>query len=539
MSSLAEAYVRLRPDTSSVGSEIERGLVAPAGAAGKKAGKEAGKGIHSGLSGAISGLAAGFAGTAIFGFLKDSVNEAREAAQALRLTEAVIKSTGGAAGLTAEDVHGLAEKLGQLDGVQGDVIQSGENVLLTFTNIKNQSGAGNDIFSQATQSALNLSAVMHQDLQTSFVQIGKALNDPVKGVTALSRAGVSFDATQKAQIKNMVKHNNLLGAQKMILKELDVEGKGAAAAATSPAAKATVAWHDFKEEIGTKLLPVIGQLIGAIMPLLPAIEQIVGAIVDFIVHNKILTGIIIGVAAAIWLVNIAMALSPVTWIILGIVALVVVLVYCWTHFRIFRVIIEGAWHGILVGAIAVKNFFTRQIPEAFEFVRHAVVDRFDKAVTYVKGVPGRIWGFFSALPGKFLGLGSDIVHGIIRGIESMLGALASTAANAAKSALNAAKNFLGISSPSRVFAEQVGAPSAAGIVAGMRSGLPAVTAAGQASARALLPATQAANRAQSGAELLAETRRTNELLAGLRLVVNADGLALSVRSGEKRLRYAG
>ena len=114
-------------------------------------------------------------------------------------------------------------------GVDGDQIQSGENMLLTFTNVRNEVGKGNDIFNQATSTVLDMSVALGQDTKSSAIQLGKALNDPVKGVTALQRVGVTFTAQQKDQIKTLVDSGNTLDAQKIILRELDKEFGGSAA----------------------------------------------------------------------------------------------------------------------------------------------------------------------------------------------------------------------------------------------------------------------------------------------------------------------
>ena len=107
-------------------------------------------------------------------------------------TNAVLKSTGGAANVTAKEVSSLAESLMQKSGVDDEAIASGENLLLTFTNIRNEAGKGNDIFNQATGVMLDMSVALGQDMKTSAIQVGKALNDPIKGMTALQRVGVSL-----------------------------------------------------------------------------------------------------------------------------------------------------------------------------------------------------------------------------------------------------------------------------------------------------------------------------------------------------------
>jgi phage-related minor tail protein len=62
-----------------------------------------------------------------------------------------------------------------------EIIQKTITQLLTFTNIAGTA------FDRGAQAALNMSTVLGQDLQSSAIQVGKALNDPVAGVTALQR----------------------------------------------------------------------------------------------------------------------------------------------------------------------------------------------------------------------------------------------------------------------------------------------------------------------------------------------------------------
>jgi hypothetical protein len=78
-----------------------------------------------------------------------------------------------------------------------EVILSGENMLLTFTNI------GRDVFPMATETMLDMSQALGQDVTASAMQLGKALNDPVAGITALTRVGVTFSEEQKAVIESL------------------------------------------------------------------------------------------------------------------------------------------------------------------------------------------------------------------------------------------------------------------------------------------------------------------------------------------------
>lgn len=181
----------------------------------------------------LGGLGANLAASAFSAFT-GSVSEAFTALQEVDKlagqTAAVIKSTGGAAGVTAEQISALADSLERKTGVEAESIQRGQNLLLTFTNIKDAAGAGNDIFTQTTRIMTDLSVAMRTDASGAAIQLGKALNDPTAGITALTRVGVSFTDTQKAQIKALQESGNIMGAQKIILAELNKEFGGSAEA---------------------------------------------------------------------------------------------------------------------------------------------------------------------------------------------------------------------------------------------------------------------------------------------------------------------
>jgi len=145
-------------------------------------------------------------------------------------TAAVLKSTGQAANVSAEEIRAHAEALEDLSTVDDKVIQAGENMLLTFTNIRNEAGKGNDIFTQATDTLLDLSVAMGTEPKQAAIQLGKALNDPVKGITSLTRVGVTFTDEQKKQIEAMVEAGRTMDAQRVILAELNKEFGGSAAA---------------------------------------------------------------------------------------------------------------------------------------------------------------------------------------------------------------------------------------------------------------------------------------------------------------------
>lgn len=206
------------------------------------------------------------------------IGPAIDAQQVASQTAAVLKSTGGAAGLTADDISGLAGSLSKLTPFEDEAIQSAENLLLTFTNI------GGDVMPQATETVLNMSQALGQDLKSSSVQLGKALNDPIKGITALSRVGVSFTEQQKDQIKAMQEAGNVAGAQAIILKELDTEFGGAAKAAGQTFGGQMVilqtAVGNVAEAIGGPLIKGLSSLATAVLPAVQAFADELPAAID-------------------------------------------------------------------------------------------------------------------------------------------------------------------------------------------------------------------------------------------------------------------
>jgi phage-related protein len=234
------------------------------------------KGLHSHMKGLITLGAGLLAGGGLIDFLKGSVSEGIESQKVGAQTTAVIKSTGGAAHVTAKQFSDLATQISLKTGIDDEQIQSSENMLATFTNVRNEVGKGNDIFSQATSVITDMSVALGQDSKNSAIQLGKALNDPIHGITALQRVGVTFTDKQKAMIKKLVETGDTLGAQKIILRELNKEFGGSAAAQATAGEKMQVAWGNLKEQIGTALIPILTKLANWLtVTVLPAFSNVV------------------------------------------------------------------------------------------------------------------------------------------------------------------------------------------------------------------------------------------------------------------------
>lgn len=233
------------------------------------------EGAMKGITGTIGTMIGAFAA---FSFLEGSVRAWDESEQALAQLQATMKSTGGAVGVTTDAMVAQAKALQGLTTFDDDAVIGMQSVLATFTNIKQE------IFTGAVPAILDMSQKLGQDLKGTAIQVGKALQDPIRGVVALRRAGVNFSESQESVIESLVKTNRLSEAQSMILRELQVEFGGASEAAalagTGPFKQLQNQFGDVREEIGAltvdigrELLPALKSLVGGLSWVVKAVRE--------------------------------------------------------------------------------------------------------------------------------------------------------------------------------------------------------------------------------------------------------------------------
>lgn len=167
-------------------------------------------------------VAIGALGAALGGLV---VRETIQAEKAMAQLRATVKSTGGVAGFSADQLALMSEELQRNSTFADDVVQGMQSVLLTFTRLRGPE------FVRAQTAILDISTLMGQDLKSAAVQVAKALNDPIANLGALGRVGIQFDETQKDLIKTFAQTNRIAEAQKIILAELETQFGGSAKAA--------------------------------------------------------------------------------------------------------------------------------------------------------------------------------------------------------------------------------------------------------------------------------------------------------------------
>jgi hypothetical protein len=229
-----------------------------------KAGSQIGTGIKRASYIAAGGIAFLAANVAIG--LDSLVKLESQTAQ----TEAVLKSTGGVAGITAKQVRNLAEKYEALNATVGDeVIQNAQNLLLTFTKVNKKA------FEPALAIALDMNQALGggpDGLAGTIKLVGKALQDPEKGLSRLGRAVGGFDDATVKAVKAALKQNDTLKAQQIIIDELTKRYGGSFARAgdttTAKVAKFHDAIEDLQRSLAAGLLPVVSKVADRLSKLL-------------------------------------------------------------------------------------------------------------------------------------------------------------------------------------------------------------------------------------------------------------------------------
>jgi hypothetical protein len=223
-----------------------------------------------------AGAAVAFGGVALA--MREVIAAANEQESAETKLAAVVKATGEAAGYSAKEMFGMASELQKITRYGDETTISAMAVLATFKTI------GRETFPDAIKASMDMATVMGTDLQSAVVMIGKAMNDPIANLSAMSRAGVQFTEDQKLMIKELWKAGDAMGAQKIILGELQSQFGGTAEAVRDDYGGAIVglgnAFGDMKEQIGFAITKN-EQIIGSMHDLEKAIIDITPAVAEF------------------------------------------------------------------------------------------------------------------------------------------------------------------------------------------------------------------------------------------------------------------
>jgi hypothetical protein len=222
---------------------------------------------------------AGIAATAFaVKFAKDAIVAGEAAATANARIEQINKSMGLFGKSTNEVNKALidyAEKTARATGVDTNSIKATQAKLLTFKELAATANEIGGNFERTTKAAIDLGAAGFGTAELNAVALGKALNDPIKGISALSRNGITFTESEKDRIKVLVESNKVGEAQNMILKAIETQVGGTAEATANATDKMRVGFTQVTEKVGLALLPVFEKLTNFVIDqIFPAFDKI-------------------------------------------------------------------------------------------------------------------------------------------------------------------------------------------------------------------------------------------------------------------------
>jgi hypothetical protein len=328
--------------------------------------------------------------TALSGMAVGAVRAAEEAQVANNRLDSVADSMGlfGANTKNVTDrLKAFADETMNKIAVDDELILSTQAQLMSFKDLAITAGTAGGAFDRATVAAFDMAAVFGGTGEDNAIKLGKALGNPVEGVTALTRVGVLFTDEQRKMIDAMVASGDVLGAQELILKELETQVGGAAEATATDSARMSIAFGEMAESIGTALIPILQIVTPAIVAFFDIVAQNSGVV-------AVLAGIFAGLAVAILAVNFALNANPIVKVItlIALLAAGVVLLINWL------VGLYGGWEKLFsdIGAWLVGF------------------------VVGFKNALGAIGGFFATVFSTLGGIARGALNGILGFIEGYI-----------------------------------------------------------------------------------------------------------------------
>ena len=361
--------------------------------AGMKDTTDAASGIGSSFKGLAKTIGPAIGTAAVVGFGKASVQAAQDSAVATARLDQIFLSMGDSTGQASKAAQDYASAMSEKIGVDDDAIKAGQAQLATFGSVSSETARMAGIFDRATMAGADLAAAGFGSIDSNAVQLGKALEDPTKGMTALAKSGVTFTDSQKDQIKAMQESGDLLGAQQIVLAAVEKQVGGTAEATATSTGKMSVAFGEMQEELGAKLLPIISKLADFFTKYMDVLLPLGGIVLGIVAATKVWSAIQLAF-------NVIMAANPVTLVVLAIVALIAAIVLAYHNVDWFRALVDTAFQAIVAAfgwlkdaASAVFDWVSSNWPlllaillGPFGILITVVVKNFDTIMDVIKGI---------------------------------------------------------------------------------------------------------------------------------------------------------
>ncbi len=339
--------------------------------------------FDSAISNGIGNLAkfGGIAAAAIGGlgaYMVKGAEFAKQADDRLVSVANSMKLFGDNADIVAGRLQKLADAQEYELGVTAETIKMTQAKLLTFANIGKTANEVGGAFDRATVAAVDLAAAGFGAAEQNAVQLGKALQDPIKGITALARSGVTFTDSEKAKIKALVESNKMLEAQDTLLKAIETQVGGTAAATTTDTFRIAAAFGHVRDEIGTALLPIVEKfadfMVKKVVPFASeagrvfgeegfggGIKFLVSRFHDFIQGGNKVVDIVMGIGTALAILkgvtiaatisqnlfNVALFSNPIGIVVAAIIAFGIAVAAAYVRFEGFRKVVNTVINAVI------------------------------------------------------------------------------------------------------------------------------------------------------------------------------------------------
>ena len=320
------------------------------------------------------------------GFMLKAAKGAEDARIANQKLGNVLDSMGF--GAATDRVAAYAESLEKTIAVDADVIKATQTKLATFSNLTKTVNTVGGAFDRATVAALDMAAAGFGTAEGNAVQLGKALQNPIKGIAALAKSGIDFTEQEKEKIRTLVESNKLLEAQDMILAAIEKQVGGTAEESASSFQKLMFALMGVADAFGDLLLPAID----AIAPKVAAFSKWAAENPDLM---KMISIAFVGFTAAVIALNIALSLNPFVAMAIGIGALIGLLAAAYFKFDGFRKVVDTVFNAMKVGVESTVSAVSSLI-DVFKTVFNTIGKLWNNSfgkisftIPDIIGVPGR------------------------------------------------------------------------------------------------------------------------------------------------------
>jgi hypothetical protein len=280
-----------------------------------------------------------------------------------------INTAMGLFGKETEEVTKRITKLAEAQGVELGIssltIKATQAKLLTFKNLAKSANTVGGAFDRANKAALDMAAAGFGSAEGNAVQLGKALENPIKGIAALAKSGVTFTDQEKEKIKVLVESNKMLEAQELVLAAIETQVGGTAKATADDTKRMQEGFAQFQQSLGLGLLPILEAVTPVLLGMANWAKENPGTF-------KVLAAAIGAIAISILAINAAMALNPISAIAIGVVALVAGLVLAYKRFEVFRNIVDTVFGAIKFGVTEVAIPYIKLMLNVWKTVFNAI-----------------------------------------------------------------------------------------------------------------------------------------------------------------------